>query len=231
VRTYFDTLLFRKRSEYGPLWLFELDSDTWAIIWDQCLEDEDTCRLVLSEDPNWFNQEWTRDGRRPNPTYSTLGQALEEIIRLLTTMLEALGKSDVRRSHYSAYLALAEYHFHSLEAEERVPMTNDSELLVPDVGIMAQLSEAQQAFDLAQLSQEPGRTPPAPAPAALATKKPWEVASGDPTAINFRPDMSLHAKMEWVCENVPKMSRLRILREGAELLCKMLIEKHYRHQE
>gem|GEM_PF-7029681 len=49
-----------------------------------------------------------------------------------------------------------------------------------------------------------------------------------PTGLNFQPDASLHAKMEWVCDNVPKMSKLRILREGAELLCNQLIEKHYR---
>ena len=72
---------------------------------------------------------------------------------------------------------------------------------------------------------------PEAAGAVIKGQKPWELASGDPTAINFRPDMSLHAKMEWVCDNVPKMSRLRILREGAELRCNMLIEKHYRKQE
>lgn len=96
---------------------------------------------------------------------------------------------------------------------------------------LPEAAEAPQAVEVAQPAAEPEKTAPAPAPAAVATKKPWEVASGDPTAINFRPDMSLHAKMEWVCDNVPKMSRLRILREGAELLCNMLIEKHYRKQE
>lgn len=77
---------------------------------------------------------------------------------------------------------------------------------------------------------EPAKASPEAAESVTAGKAPWELASGDPTAINFRPDMPLHAKMEWVCENVPKMSRLRILREGAELLCNMLIEKHYRNQ-
>lgn len=67
--------------------------------------------------------------------------------------------------------------------------------------------------------------------AATEGWKPWELASGDPTAINFRPDMPLHAKMEWVCENVPRMSRLRILREGATILCDQLIAKHYRSQD
>lgn len=73
-------------------------------------------------------------------------------------------------------------------------------------------------------------TSPETAGAAAEVRAPWEQASGDPTAINFRPDMSLHAKMEWVCENVPKMSRLRILREGAALLCDQLIAKHYRQK-
>jgi len=84
---------------------------------------------------------------------------------------------------------------------------------------------------------EPEKAPPAPAPQAEhvhrrasdpapEAKKPWEVASGDPTAVNFRPELSLHAKMEWVCNNVPRMSRLRILREGAEMLCDHLIEKY-----
>ena len=90
---------------------------------------------------------------------------------------------------------------------------------------------APQAADVDEPIAEVERTAPAPAPAAVAAQKPWEVASGDPTAINFRPDMSLHAKMEWVCDNVPKMSRLRILREGAELRCNMLIEKHCRKQD
>lgn len=82
-----------------------------------------------------------------------------------------------------------------------------------------------------QLPSMAAATPPEAAGAALEGKAPWEQASGDPTAINFRPDMPLHAKMEWVCENVPRMSRLRILREGAALLCDQLIAKHYRHHE
>ena len=75
------------------------------------------------------------------------------------------------------------------------------------------------------------KAPPEAVGAAVGERKPWEVASGEPTAINFRPDMSLHAKMEWVCENVPRMSRLRILREGASLLCNQLIDKHHRSQD
>jgi hypothetical protein len=81
--------------------------------------------------------------------------------------------------------------------------------------------EGHQSSKIAKAPQEAAGT-------VVGGQKPWEQASGDPTAINFRPDMSLHAKMEWVCDNVPKMSRLRILREGAELLCNMIIEKHHR---
>lgn len=72
------------------------------------------------------------------------------------------------------------------------------------------------------------KAPPEAVGVAEVGQKPWEAASGEPTAVNFRPDMPLHAKMEWVCENVPRMSRLRILREGATLLCNQLIDKHYR---
>ena len=90
---------------------------------------------------------------------------------------------------------------------------------------------AAQAVDVAQPIAEAEKTPPAPAHEAVSAENPWGAASGTPTAINFRPDMSLHAKMEWVCDNVPKMSRLRILREGATLLCDHLIAKHYRSQD
>lgn len=72
------------------------------------------------------------------------------------------------------------------------------------------------------------KAPPEAAGAATGGLKPWELDSGDPTAINFRPDMSLHAKMNWVCDNVPKMSRLRILRDGAMAECDRLIELHYK---
>jgi len=242
VRTYFETLLHRKQGEYGPLWLFELDSGAWAIVWDECLDDEVTCRLILSEAPNWFNREWHKDGRRPNPTYETPCQALEEIIRSLQAMKEAFDDGDVKRSHYSAYVALAEYHLHTLEAEERSAPLRAGEVPVPEAGNTAQLAEPVQALDQTQPVAGPEQTPPAPAeqaahvhrrtddpaPSADAGKKPWEVCDTEPTASNFRPDLPLHAKMEWVCNNVPKMSRLRILREGAELLCNQLIDKHSR---
>jgi len=83
----------------------------------------------------------------------------------------------------------------------------------------------------AQPTSVPLKSPSEAAGTAGKGKKPWGIASGDPTAVNFRPDIELHAKMEWVCENVPKMSRLRILREGADLRCEQLIAKHYRHEE
>ena len=225
MRTYFETLLHRKRGEYGPLWLFELDSETWAIVWEECLDDEDACRLVLSEDPNWFNREWTKDGRRPNPTYGTACHALEEIIQSLQAMREAFDEGDVKRSHYSAYAALAEYHLHTLMAEAHFSHLSADELPIPDVEPPAQPLEAPHVAEEVKPTAEPEKTPHASATQAAEVKRPWEVCNTEPTASNFRPDLSLHAKMEWVCNNVPKMSRLRILREGAELLCNQLIEK------
>jgi hypothetical protein len=226
VRKYFETLLDRKQGEYGPLWLFELNSGAWAIVWEECLDDEDTCQLILSEDPNWFNREWTKDGRRPNPTYGTPCQALEEIIGSLQTMKETFDDGDVKRNHYSAYVALAEYHLHTLVAGARSSQVNADELPIPGVATPAQALDASSAVEWTQPSAESETAPVAPAPQTADVRKPWEVCDTEPTASNFRPDLSLHAKMEWVCNNVPKMSRLRILREGAELLCKQLIEKH-----
>jgi hypothetical protein len=73
------------------------------------------------------------------------------------------------------------------------------------------------------------KAPPMPAEQALTpTPKPWETSTDSPKGLNFQPDAALHAKMNWVCDNVPKMSRLRILREGALMLCNALIEKHYK---
>ena len=89
-------------------------------------------------------------------------------------------------------------------------------------------AEVPQGVEVAQPIAEVEKPAPAPAPEAVATKQPWEVASGNPTAVNFRPDPSLHAKMEWVCENVPKRSRLRILRDGAMAECDRLIALHYK---
>ena len=226
--TFFETLLHCKRGEYGPLWLFELDCENWVIVWEECLDDEDTCRWVLSKDPNWFNRDWTKDGRRPNPTYGTRCQALEEIIRSLQAMKEFFDEGDVKRSHYLAYVALAEYHLHMLMAEAHSSQLHADELPMPDAGSPAQHLNGAHSGEVTQPSAEPEQTPPAPAPQAVEAEKPWETCDTEPTASNFRPELGLHAKMEWVCNNVPKMSRLRILREGAKLLCNQLIKKHYR---
>jgi len=228
VRTYCETLLHCKRGEYGPLWLLELDPETWAIVWEECLDDEHTCRLILEEDPNWFNREWTKDGRRPNPTYGTACHALEEIIRSLQIMKETFAEGDVKQNHYSAYVALAEYHLHTLKAEERSSSLRADELPIPNVETTVQPLEAPRFGEVTQPSLEPEKTSFAPAQQAVEATKPWELFTSAPTAILFKPDASLHAKMAWICDNVPKMSRLRILREGAELLCSQLIEKHYR---
>ena len=62
---------------------------------------------------------------------------------------------------------------------------------------------------------------------AEAKRKSWDNPTVKPTALNFQPDATLHAKIG-VCDNVPKMSRLRILPENAALLSDKLIIKHYR---
>ncbi|QJE00480.1 hypothetical protein HH212_10995 [Massilia forsythiae] len=78
--------------------------------------------------------------------------------------------------------------------------------------------------------EEPKTPPTAGTPPAemKSAPKPWENATEQPRGLNFQPDATLHAKMNWVCDNVPKMSRLRILREGATLLCDYLVDKHYK---
>jgi hypothetical protein len=121
--------------------------------------------------------------------------------------------------------------FQGADGVPGAPAYVDTRTLGRPVSATPEAAGAPQTVEPAQSLAEVEKTAPAPAPAAVDTKKPWEVAAGSPTAVNFRPDMSLHAKMEWVCDNVPKMSRLRILREGAELRCNMLIEKHFRKQE
>lgn len=234
MRTYLQTLLHRKRGTYGPLWLFELEPATWAIVWDEWLEDDEACRLILQEDPRWFNRDWGRDGRRPNPTYKTSREALDEIIRSLQAMKAELSDEHVEQSRYSTYIALAEQdRSRALGAEvvggsdEPSPFQNS--LFAPAVSSPLEAPASLHSIATTSESAGPEETPHAPATAAAESKKPWEVASSDPTAVNFKPEPSLHAKMEWVSKNVPGgMSRLKILREGATLLCDQLIAKYYR---
>jgi hypothetical protein len=236
VRTYLNTLLHRKRGEYGPLWLFELDDEVWAIVWSGWLEDEEICYAILSEDAQWFNREWGNDGRRPNPTYRTQCTALEEIIRSLRTMKANLQTGDVEQRKYALYISVAEHDLHQAlidyEADD-VP-AGDVKFQMPTyVPAGLQTAGHEPMPEPVEAPTEPEETPPPPASRAVEVKaqpKPWENASEQPKGLNFQPEATLHAKMNWVCDNVPKMSRLRILREGAELLCNMLIEKHYRNQ-
>lgn len=90
---------------------------------------------------------------------------------------------------------------------------------------------AAKAVEPAKSPVEAPKTPPEPAMQAaepILRPKPWEDLSQEPKGLNFQPGRKLHAKMEWVSKNVPGgMSRLAILREGAELLCNQLIDKHY----
>lgn len=234
MRTYLNTLLHRKRAEYGPLWLFELDAETWAIVWNGWLEDEDICYAILSEDSHLFNREWGKDGRRPNPTYKTRGAALEEIIRSLRTMKADLKADEADLRKYALYISVAEHDLHQAllkdQEYDEVPVGG---LKVPGQAyspVAPEAPERAEALEPVQPQPESRKTPPAPvAQAAEVKRMPWDNPTVKPTGLNFQPDASLHAKMEWVCNNVPKMSRLRILREGAMLLCDQLIAKYHRH--
>jgi hypothetical protein len=234
VRTYLNTLLHRKRGAYGPLWIFELDPETWAIVWSGWLEDEVTCHLILSEDPEWFKRDWGMDGRRPNPTYKTQRAALEEVIRSLQIMKVDLQVNEAENRKYALYISDAEHDLRRVLMSQQGDEPQANEVTVQEPENIRAASEAlggARAVAPTAYLADAEKAPPAPATQAAEGKRPWEVASCDPTAVNFRPELSLHAKMEWVCNNVPKMSRLRILREGAELLCDQLIATHYREME
>jgi hypothetical protein len=235
MRTYLNTLLHRKRGGYGPLWIFELDPETWAIVWSGWLEDENTCRLILSEDPEWFNCDWSMDGRRPNPTYKTHRKALEEVIRLLRTMKTDLEHSDAEQRKFGVYISDAEHDLHRVLTSKQgaEPDTSQTKVHAPESAFVApEGAGVAQARESAHPPVRVEKTPPALATQADEPKaKPWENSTDAPRGLNFQPDATLHAKMNWVCENVPKMSRLRILREGAELLCNQLIAENYREDE
>lgn len=230
MRTYLNTLLHRKRGAYGPLWIFELDPETWAVVWRGWLEDEATCHLILSEDPAWFNRDWGMDGRRPNPTYKTGRAALEEVVRSLRAMKVDLKDDNAEQRKYDVYISDAEHDLHRVQTSE----SHTGEATVLELENTLATPEALgtvRACKPAQPAVETEKMPPAPAPQAVEAKhttKPWENPTDTPKGLNFQPEAELHAKMNWVCENVPKMSRLRILREGAMLLCDQLIAKHYR---
>lgn len=233
MRTYLNTLLHRKRGAYGPLWIFELDPETWAVVWRGWLEDEATCHLILSEDPAWFNRDWGMDGRRPNPTYKTRRAALEEVVRSLRAMKVDLKDDNAEQRKYDVYISDAEHDLHGVQTSELHP--GEATVLVLENALAAsEAPGAAQASKSAQPAVEAEKTPPAPAPQAVEAKhttKPWDNPTDKPTGLNFQPPADLHAKMNWVCENVPQMSRLRILREGAMMFCDAMIEKHYKEAE
>lgn len=70
--------------------------------------------------------------------------------------------------------------------------------------------------------------PPAISTPAPTAPGPWDRSTAPSKGLNFQPETLLHAKMNWVCDNVPKMSRLRILRDGAMAECDRLIALHYK---
>jgi len=110
-------------------------------------------------------------------------------------------------------------------------LTVDTQALSDEAASETVLYETAPAGSSAQPSAKGETAPAASALQAIevASKaKPWEDLSEKPTGMNFQPDAALHAKMNWICNNVPRMSRLRILREAADMFCDQLIAKHYK---
>jgi hypothetical protein len=110
-------------------------------------------------------------------------------------------------------------------AEERLADPNYGK---PKTEEATKAPPAPPAAAPAETPAEPEKTPPVPAPDAPVAKKPWEQSTERGKGLNFQPDELLHAKMNWVCDNVPRMSRLRILRDGAMAECDRLIAIHYK---
>jgi hypothetical protein len=64
--------------------------------------------------------------------------------------------------------------------------------------------------------------------AAAASIAPWDQASPGVTGYTFRMATSLHAKLAWVAENVPKHRSIQVTLEKAVTgYVDALIEKHY----
>ncbi|MDN4061311.1 hypothetical protein QPK31_24120 [Massilia sp. YIM B02769] len=225
-----NTLLHRKRGAYGPLWIFELDPETWAIVWSGWLEDEVSCHLILSEDPQWFKRDWGMDGRRPNPTYKTQRAALEEVIRSLRAMKVDLEPNEAEDRKYALYISDAEHDLRLLMNEQSdESQANEDTVQEPEKIPTSPeaLGEAQVVAPI-KVAVKVEQAPPAPASQAV---EPWGQYMEEPKGLNFKPDMTLHAKMTWVCNHIPRMSRLRILRDGATMLCDQLIATNYRDEE
>lgn len=81
----------------------------------------------------------------------------------------------------------------------------------------------------AVLDELPAPTSPAgAAESATAPTKPWEDLSRGSKSMNFQPDPELYAKMMWCKENVPMMSLLKLLRQGAIAECDRLIALYHK---
>ena len=241
VPTYLDELLEYKRGDYGPLALFELDSTTWAVVPQNCLENEESCRRILLKDPHWFNSDWGTDGRRPNPTYESQHAALHEIIRLLAVDMANRVADASRRKLFLLYMANA-------EADLQVPLTDweVSASFPRDVSVTcgiklsntgeviarapSEVRSAASTGTVMESSQAVAQKPfPADAPqAAEVNRRPWEDLSRGAKGLNLPMSPELYAKMVWCTDNIPKMSLQKLARMGAEKMADELIAKHYK---
>jgi hypothetical protein len=233
ARTYLNTLLHRKRGSYGPLWVFELDPTTWVVVSSALLGDEANCRSILSEDPNWFNRDWGTDGRRPNPTYKTQHEVLQEVIRLLWSMKNELQHDDAEQTRYTVYISNAEHDLHQALTSQQSSTEHRDECTtqMSETAASQEDVQAEQTPEPAQPPAEVEKTPPAPALQATEAKpkpKPWEDLSAGAKGLNLPMSPELYAKMLWCTNNIPKMSLQKLARMGAEKMADELIAKYYK---
>lgn len=67
--------------------------------------------------------------------------------------------------------------------------------------------------------------------ASYVPRKPWEASGIRGKGVNLKTSAELYAKMKWITENVPRMSILKIVRQGAEAEADRLIAEHYQDPE
>lgn len=78
--TYRGVLVKQIRGNYGQWTLVHLISGRWAAVWAACFDLENMCEMILTEDPEWFNEEPLFEGHAANPSYATREEALKKII-------------------------------------------------------------------------------------------------------------------------------------------------------
>jgi hypothetical protein len=201
--SYLDKVIECKRASYGPWGLYQLPSGAWAAVWEFCLDDEDACRRIYEEDPTWFNGSTTRDGRPPNPTYASQFDAQVEISRALVAEIARVGP------------------------EPRVGPDLGRQLLLVRADMSVDLTDWNQSATYPWDQEELREALTEGAGEVHLGPFPWECATGTPKGISIKLPATSYAKLQWVCDNVPRMSLQRIAREGAEAYADRLVALHF----